>query len=97
MNPPLEGKLVRLRSREPEDEPLLYAWFNDPEVTEHLVVRYPLSHSQQREYIERASSVSFNYASFAVETLEGRLIGGADLHEASAENRGAELGIAIGD
>ena len=28
---PFEGTLVRLRAREPEDESLLFAWFNDPE------------------------------------------------------------------
>jgi RimJ/RimL family protein N-acetyltransferase len=95
---PFEGSLIRLRAREPEDEPLLFAWFNDPEVTEHLTVRYPLSHAQERAFIERAGTISYEYASFAIETLaEGRLIGGAGLEHQSAENRSAILGIAIGD
>lgn len=39
MKSPFEGRLVRLRAREPEDAPLLYRWFNDPEVTEFLAMR----------------------------------------------------------
>ncbi len=42
---PLEGRLIRLRAREPEDEPKLFRWFNDPEVTGNLVIRYPLTHA----------------------------------------------------
>lgn len=95
---PWQGKLVRLRVREPEDEPLLYRWFNDPEVTEHLSVRYPVSHKSEGEFIERMSNPSFATAEFAVETLaEGRLIGGAGLFNTNPESRSAELGIALGD
>ncbi|MBA4180397.1 MAG: RimJ/RimL family protein N-acetyltransferase [Anaerolinea sp.] len=98
MESPFEGRLVRLRTREPEDEPLLYQWFNDPEVTEHLSLRYPLSHAQEKQFIESASSIGYNYASFGVETIaEGRLIGGVGLEHVSPENRSAVLGIAIGD
>jgi len=95
---PFQGELIRLRAREPEDEPLLHKYFNDPEVTEHLALRYPLSHRGEREFIERFSTVSYSRASFAIETLaEGRMIGGCGLEETSPDNRTAELGIAIGD
>ena len=97
MHSPFEGKLVRLRAREPGDEPLLYRWFNDPEVTEHLTVRYPLSHAQEKAFIEGAA-VSYDRATFGVETIaEGKLIGGVLLEKASPENRRATLGIALGD
>lgn len=97
MQSPYEGKLVRLRAREPGDEPLLYRWFNDPEVTEHLTVRYPLSHAQEKAFIEGAA-VSYDRATFGVETIaEGKLIGGVSLEQASPENRRATLGIALGD
>jgi RimJ/RimL family protein N-acetyltransferase len=97
MESPFEGRLVRLRAREPEDEPQLYQWFNDPEVTRHLTIRYPLSHAAERDFIDRVHEVGYRLASFAVETLEGVLIGGAGLEDASPENRSATLGIAIGD
>lgn len=93
-----EGKLIRLRAREPEDEPLLFQWFNDAEVTEFLSMRYPLSHVQEKEYVERTSAIAYSNASFAVETLSGgRLIGGGDLRTGPPEDRHAELGIALGD
>ncbi len=95
---PFEGRLIRLRAREPEDEPQLYEWFNDPEVTEHLSIRYPVSHKSEREFIERASDVAYGNINFAIETLaEGKMIGGCGLEKSSPENRNAELGIAIGD
>ncbi len=95
---PFEGRLVRLRAREPEDEPLLYQWFNDPEVTEHLAMRYPVSHRSEREFIDRVSELNYGHAGFAITTLaEGRLIGGCDLLDTRAESRSATLGIAIGD
>lgn len=94
---PYEGRLVRLRAREPEDEPLLYRWFNDPEVTEHLTLRYPLSHKTEREFIEKVSNADYARASFAIDTLDGQMIGGCSLEDSSPENRSAVLGIAIGE
>jgi len=98
MQSPYEGKLIRLRAREPEDEPLLYQWFNDPEVTQHLTIRYPLSHAEERAFIERTGEINYGFASFGVETLaDGKLIGGVGLERTSPENRSAVLGIALGD
>ena len=94
---PFEGRLIRLRAREPEDVPQLYEWFNDPEVTEHLAMRYPLSLRSEREFVDSASDVGYNNINFAIETLDGKMIGGCGLETASPENRSAELGIAIGD
>lgn len=95
---PFEGRLVRLRAREPEDEPQLYEWFNDPEVTEFLALRYPVSHQLEKSFIDRASDVGYFNANFALVTREeGRMIGGCGFEKVSAEDRHAELGIAIGD
>ena len=68
---PFEGRLVRLRAREPEDEVNNHLWFNDPEVTEHLALRYPISHRGGRQFLDDASTVGYSRASFAIETLEG--------------------------
>lgn len=98
MESPFEGRLVRLRAREPEDEPLLYQWFNDLEVTQHLSLRYPLSHAQEKEFIEASGKIGYGGATFGVETrVESRLIGGVGFERVSPENRNAVLGIAIGD
>ncbi len=98
MNSPFEGRLIRLRAREPEDAPHLHKWFNDPEVTEFLTMRYPLSMKSEREFIESVTIADYTHAGFAIETLaDQRLIGGVDLLRTSPENRSASLGIAIGD
>jgi RimJ/RimL family protein N-acetyltransferase len=98
MQSPYEGRLIRLRAREPEDEPLLYRWFNDPEVTEHLTLRYPVSHAMEKEFLQRTANPGFQECEFAVETIaENRLIGGIGLSRTSPENRSGVLGIALGD
>ena len=95
---PFEGRLIRLRGREPEDEPKLHEWFNDPEVIEHLSVRYPVSHRTERGFIEKAATIDYGNTNFAIEVLEGgKMIGGCSLETYRPENRSAVLGIAIGD
>jgi RimJ/RimL family protein N-acetyltransferase len=98
MQSPFEGKLIRLRAWEPEDEPAIFRWINDPEVTEYLHARYPFSHAQERDWLVRTGTPGYGQASFAVETLAGsRLIGSCGLHASSPENRSAVLGIMIGE
>lgn len=92
------GRLIRLRAREPEDEPLLYQWFNDPEVVEYLTVRYPISHATERSFLDSHRQPSFAEADFAVVTLEdGTCIGGAGISVPYPESRAGILGIGIGD
>lgn len=95
MDHPLEGDLVRLRAKEPEDEPYFYRWVNDPEVARHLLARYPMSHAQEREYA--GTPVTYGNATFAVvRRSDDQLIGNASLRRTSPENRSAELGLMIG-
>lgn len=95
---PFEGRLIRLRAREPEDEPQLHQWFNDPDVTEFLSLRYPVSHHVEKAFLDGASNVGFYNANFAIVTRsEGNMIGGCGFEKVSPEDRHAELGIAIGD
>ena len=95
---PFSGRLVRLRAREPEDAVLLYAWFNDHEVTEHLAVRYPVSRATEDAFLKVHSQPGYAEADFAVVTLEDdTLIGSVGLTVASPENGCGVLGIAIGD
>jgi RimJ/RimL family protein N-acetyltransferase len=95
----LEGKLVKLRALEPTDIERAYTWVNDREVTQYLMLRYPMSRPQEEKYLSDSSSEgsSFQDVRFAIETLEGVHIGMTGLHRARPEDRGAELGIMIGD
>ncbi len=95
---PYCGELVRLRARDASDEPLLYAWVNDPAATEYLTIRYPMSHATEHEWIAANHQPGYSTGDFAIETLEeGKLIGNCGLYQASAENRSASVGIMIGD
>jgi RimJ/RimL family protein N-acetyltransferase len=88
---------VRLRSVEMEDAERYFPWINDPDVTEHLQLRYPISRASQRAWTESAST-SYELARFAVEVIEdGAHIGTVDLRPSRPESRCAELGIMIGD
>lgn len=92
---PFQGRLVRLRALEPGDAPAFQAWLNDPEVSEHLAVRYPLSRHMEDEFT-RAQSTSYDDARFAAERIDtGELIGGAAIRTQAKEDRRCELGLAI--
>jgi len=92
------GSLVRLRAPEPRDAEPFQAWFNDREVTATLGVRYPRALADERERVERGAVAGYANCHFAVETLDGTLIGTCGLYEAALpENRCAQLGVTIGD
>jgi RimJ/RimL family protein N-acetyltransferase len=93
-----DGRLVRLRAMEPADAERLLAWINDPDVREHLAVRYPMSLANEVDWIESNKTLSYGNAAFAVDTLDGRHIGSVDIRTLDGpENRKGELGIMVGD
>ena len=93
------GSLVRLRAPEPRDVEDLWRWFDDPAVVAGLGVRYPVPLAAEREWVERNGAPSYaTGAHFAVETLDGVLLGTCSLYKTTfPENRCAELGITIGN
>ena len=97
----LEGKLVRLRAIGPEDAERAYPWINDTEVTQYLMLRYPISLAAERNWAQEAATKLNGFENelrLAVETLtDHRHIGFIGLHRVQPEDRTAELGVAIGD
>lgn len=94
---PMEGRLVRLRAREPQDEAAFHVWFNDYAVTEFLAIRYPVSHLAERSMLESEPALRHERAAFSVETLgDGVLIGNCELRVPAPENSCGNVGIAIG-
>lgn len=89
------GALVRLRAPRPEDAESFYRWFNDPEATVGLGVRYPVTRQAERAWITAHAEPLEDRVRFAVETHEGRLLGTCGLFGISKENRSAELGVAL--
>ena len=95
----LEGHLVRLRALERSDVERAYTWVNDREVTQYLLLRYPMSRTQEEKYLAEAAEQGNGYADtrLAIETKDGLHIGMCGLHHGRAEDRHASLGIMVGD
>ena len=94
----LEGTLVRLRAMEPGDLEDAYKWVNDREVTLWMTsLRYPVSRKDEQKWIDDAPTNSFGGVRLAIETKDGKHIGGINLHRVNPEDRKAGLGIMIGE
>jgi RimJ/RimL family protein N-acetyltransferase len=90
---------IRLRAFEIDDLDTVIRWVNDEEVTKNLsdVLIYPVSRADELKWLESVSLANPREKVFAVETLDGRLIGSIGLHNISWIERKAELGIMIGE
>lgn len=95
----IEGELVVLRPHETRDLDRYYAWFNDPEVTLYLNMRYPISRLAEEAWLadRTSSSLAYGDVALAIDTKDGRHIGSVAFHRTSPEDRTARLGITIGD
>jgi|GEM_PF-1047893 len=93
-----EGRLVRLREMRMEDAEKYVAWMNNRDISEKLAGgAMPLSLSQERDWISRSSGQQADACHFAVETLEGRLLGSCSYHMLDWKNRRCMVGWQIGD
>lgn len=94
------GERIRLRAIEHDDLPCFVAWLNDPEVTENLLIAYPLSLAAEEKWFEQMMSQSQFERPLAIEVREGngwKMIGNLSLMDISWHNSNAELGIVLGD
>lgn len=92
----IQGTKTRLRALEHGDLPHFVRWINDPETRRFMVIRYPLSMTEEENWWEGFLERENDYI-FAIETEDGRYIGNIGLHGIERENRRAMLGIVIGD
>ncbi len=90
----LEGQKVRLRPVREEDLPHFVRWLNDREVSQWLTMGKPPSMDDERRWWE-AEQVNPNDVVWAIETLDGRLLGDLALRP-NPLGRWADLGIVIG-
>jgi RimJ/RimL family protein N-acetyltransferase len=91
----LEGQLVRLRAIERGDLPTIIGWINDPQVTEYLQFEPPMSLEDEEAWY--AHMIKSRDKAFAIETLDGRLIGDIGLMGLDWRNRKTDIGIMIGE
>jgi len=93
----MQGKLVRLRAYEKSDADALFRWFSDEEVTRWLGPPAFPSRAHQEKFIELASASSDDAKYFAIETLDGKLVGDCGLRFIDWKSRKAEFFITIGE
>lgn len=99
----LRGETTNLRALERSDLERNLRWVNDREVTEHLLLRYPMSEESERAWLEAVISRTPSYAAgadFAIEVAAGEFagehIGNCGLQPVHPLDRSAELGVMIG-
>jgi RimJ/RimL family protein N-acetyltransferase len=92
---PFEGALVRLRAMEEDDLPRVNELFWDPDVTAGVGAGWPEPLAGTRAFWE-STRANPNSELFAIETLDGELVGGCSLFDIDARNRSAVLGIWVG-
>jgi len=94
----MQGRLVRLRAYEKADADALVRWFSDDEVTRWLgPMNVPISRAKQEAFIEMASTPADDAKYFAIETLDGQLVGDCGLRSIDWKCRKAEFFITIGE
>ncbi len=97
----LKGKNVLLRPVKMSDLPMLLKWFNDPEITQYLLIYLPIMEIGERKWIEDLNTIkAASDLVFIIEAIEksGNVpIGDCGLHHINQKDQNAELGIAIGE
>lgn len=97
----LEGKSVYLRPLDMDDMETFYAWFNNPELRQYLLLPYPITKLGEKEFLEKMMKDQDNVVLSIVVKKNDRLIGNIGLHQLNSPvnkvSRKAMLGIAIGD
>lgn len=93
------GPRVRLRRVDPQrDLDDRHRWMNDPQVLKYLGTRgAPLSRADVGAYLEKVSKDATDTIEFAIETHDGRHIGGTTLRGIERVARKAEFALVIGE
>ncbi len=93
------GERIRLRRVDPEtDLEDRVRWMNDPEVLRYLgMLPGRLGREEIRRWLEESAAGELDSVEFAIETLDGRHIGGGSLREFHQTARKAELALLIGE
>lgn len=95
------GQLVNLRAYIDDDIKPSVDFMNDPEIILNLDDDAPMpqSYETQKEWFEEMRKNKKHYKDFfwAIETKDGKFIGGCGVNHMERKNRVAQVGIFIGD
>jgi len=100
-NKMIKGKLVQLRPVQRSDISYFLQWFNDPDVTQYLLIYLPMTEMAEQKFIEEIGTTRAATSSFFVIEVEDaektKAIGTISLNGINAKDHNATFGIAIGD
>jgi len=96
-NPFLIGERLYLRPLEMADVPTGLRWINDPEITRTLGIYRPMNEVREREWFENRYKDDKEIVLAIVLKEQDKHIGNIGLHRIDWKERGAELGIMIGE
>lgn len=91
----LEGKTIRLRRFHERDLPELRKWLNNPELQWYTDEDFPIQWTDEMILHLYGKAFRGRREMYAIETLDGKLIGEIWLHPMSQEQRYAEMVMAI--
>jgi RimJ/RimL family protein N-acetyltransferase len=93
-----EGQLVRLREMRAEDAETYVRWLNNCDLSERIMGgAMPMTLEQEKEWISKNAGRQEEACHFAVETLDGKLLGTSGYHHLDWKNRKCMVGWFIGD
>lgn len=101
--PHLFGERIRLRAAEKEDIPLFLRWINDEDVTENLLLVFPMSRFEEEQWYDAMMKRPAAEHAMVIEIKDQepeagyRPIGTCQFHNLDWRNRSGELGIMIGE
>ncbi len=96
----LRGKRISLTPIKREYLKFFLKWFNDPEITQYLVIYRPLTQMEEEDWLEnlknRKDTIHFSIVISNKDDSE-ILIGNCGIHNINWKNRVGETGIVIGE
>ncbi len=92
-----DGDRLALSTIEPQDEPKLRTWINDPEIWSTLGMRRPINAPQETQRIEQFNTSSEDLIFGVYLKAEEKLIGTVGMHRIDAVSRRGVIGILIGE
>jgi RimJ/RimL family protein N-acetyltransferase len=101
--PHFMGKRIRLRAAEKSDIATFISWVNDPEVTENLMLTFPMSCYEEERWYENMMAQPPSEHVLVIEIVtqgppkEWRPIGTCAFMNIDWRNRSGEVGIMIGE
>jgi RimJ/RimL family protein N-acetyltransferase len=100
MNNLFEGKLIRLRAYEPDDVEIMRRHLLDTEISRSdSEIDWPWARSHVERSVEKKGQHKEEYdgKSLAIETLDGKLVGGLSVGKADRVNGTFSIGLGIAD